>query len=279
MTTETEVRNKQTEVWNMKAAGWKKWDRFIMQFLKPVADEILDQVNLSDGDLVLDVATGSGEPGLTAARRVGSGRVIGLDISREMISLANAKAASLGIRNYEARLYSTREFPFDSDTFDAVISRFGVMFFPDVLGGLKEMVRVAKPGKGVSVSVWGPQNESLKSALQILNRELRLPEIRPDSPGPFRCSEPGKIVSLLRQAGLRKVEQADVKVHRVHESFEEYWENQLDTDHNIASEFNGLDPERKKSVKSLVSSAVGTAKGADRHLEFESVAWVGHGIK
>src|SRR5712692_8986924 len=131
---------KQREDWKLIALGWKKWDHYLMEWLKPVGEKILDLANLEDGDIVLDVATGSGEPGLSAARRVGKGKVIGLDISQEMINIAREKAKSLGIKNYEARTYSSSELPFDSNSFDAVVSRFGVMFFPDVLWGLKEMV-------------------------------------------------------------------------------------------------------------------------------------------
>src|SRR5712692_2498491 len=118
---------KQREDWKLIALGWKKWDHYLMEWLKPVAEKILDLANLKDGDIVLDVATGSGEPGLSAARRVGKGKVIGLDISQEMVNIAREKASGLRIKNYEARVYSS-EFPFGRDTFDAVISRFGVMF-------------------------------------------------------------------------------------------------------------------------------------------------------
>src|SRR5258708_4818613 len=116
----------QREEWNLIAPGWKKWDSHLMRWLGPVGERMLDLARLKDGDFVLDVATGSGEPGLSAARRVGKGNVVGLDISQGMVDIAREKAKGLRINNYEARVYSS-DFPFCPATFDACISRFGVL--------------------------------------------------------------------------------------------------------------------------------------------------------
>jgi SAM-dependent methyltransferase len=268
----------QREDWNLIAAGWKKWDSHLMRWLGPVGESMLDLARLKDGDFVLDVATGSGEPGLSAARRVGKGKVVGLDISQGMVDIAREKAKGLRIKNYEARVYSS-EFPFGPDTFDAVLSRFGVMFFPDVLAGLREMGRVLKPGGTLCVAVWGPQNEKAKSVIQVLSRTLGLPEPAPDGPGPFRCSESGKTASLMRQAGLHDVAQAEVAVRRTHSTVGQYWEYLLDTNLGIADAFNKADGETRKDVKLKVNEILDSTEDESGQLVFDSVAFVSHGLK
>ncbi len=275
----SELRDKQREDWNSTAPGWKKWDQFLMKWLNPIGERILDLAELKDGDLVLDVATGSGEPGLSAAKRVGKGKVIGIDISEEMANIARQKAKALGIKNYQARVYSGSEFPFDSNYFDAVICRFGVMFFPDVLEGLKEMVRVLKPGGRVCVSVWGPQNEGMKTVMQGISKGLGLPEPPPDAPNPFSCSESGKINSLMRQAGLHDVEEAVLEVRRTYRSPRQYWEFVLDMNSIIADAFDVAIRKKKEEVKLKVEETLNPMKGQNGQVSFDSVAWIDRGVK
>jgi len=278
MSSAAQQREEQREDWDLIAPGWKKWDSHLMRWLGPVGERMLDLAILKDGDFVLDVATGSGEPGLSAARRVGKGKVIGLDISRGMVDIAREKAKGLRIKNYEARVYSS-EFPFGPDTFDAVISRFGVMFFPDVLAGLGEMARVLKPGGTLCVAVWGPQNEKAKSVIHVLDRTLGLPEPAPDGPGPFRCSDSGKSASLVRQAGFHEVGQVEVAVRRTYSSVGQYWGYLLDTNLVIADAFNKASGETRKGVKLKVNEILDSTKDESGQLVFDSVALVSHGIK
>src|ERR1700730_16338084 len=133
MNTAEEIRNRQRQYWNAISPGWKKWDPFIMEWFRPVGEKLLEMASLEDGFLVLDIATGSGEPGLSAAKWIGKGRVIGVDSSEDMLAIAREKAQNLGMRNYETRLLESAALPFPADHFDAVTCRFGVMFFPDLL--------------------------------------------------------------------------------------------------------------------------------------------------
>jgi len=249
-----------------------------MEWLKPFGEKILDHAKLRNGDVVLDVATGSGEPGLSAAIRVGRGRVIGTDLSEEMLKIAREKAKELGIDNYDVRLNSSARLPFDSGSFDAVISRFGVMFFPDVLRGLKEMVRVLKQGRRLCVSVWGPQDERAKSVMQTLTEELGLPRPSPEDPNPFRCSESGKITSLMREAGLHDVKEVELRTRRMHGSFGQYWEYLLDLNPLVASAFKKAKEETKAEVKLKVGERLDLTRNRNT-VSFDTVAWIDYGVK
>jgi SAM-dependent methyltransferase len=275
----SEFRDKQREAWNEIAVGWGKWDRNLMEWLKPVGDKILELAKLEDGDTVLDVATGSGEPGLTAAKKVGTGRVVGLDISKAMVDIALENAKRRGIKNYEARLYSSSEIPFDSNSFDAVVSRFGLMFFPDITAGLKEMMRVLKPKRRLAVSVWGPPNENMKNIMQVLTDQLGLPEPPPGTPNPYRCSESGRIHSLLDDSGLHNVGQADVTTRRIYESVARFWEYYLDTNPIIARKFNEVDEGTRKVAERKVNDILSSVSNQRGELVFNNVAWVAHGEK
>jgi SAM-dependent methyltransferase len=279
MSETTEIRARQREDWNLNAPGWKKWDSHLMKYLRPVGQRMLELAELEDGNVVLDVATGSGEPGLSAAKRVGKGRVIGIDISEQMVDIAREKAKRLGIDNYKARLYSSSKFPFDSDTFDAVISRFGLMFFPDVLGGLKEMARVLKPRGKLCVAVWGPQDERAQRISQILIETLDLPRPSPNVPGPFRCSEAGRITFLVREAGLHEVEQVEMKTHRVYRSVQEYWEYLLDTNPKIASAIANANQKARLDIRRRIGAVLDTAKNKRAEVSFYGTAWINRGVK
>ena len=87
-----QIREQQKESWNKFSAGWKKWDKLTMEFLKPVGDEIIRQLNPKSNEVILDIAAGTGEPGLTIATMVGGGKVIISDLSEDMLVVAREKA-------------------------------------------------------------------------------------------------------------------------------------------------------------------------------------------
>ena len=149
-----EIREQQKAAWNKFSPGWKKWDDLAMDFLKPVGDEIIRLINPKGADIVLDIAAGTGEPGLTIATMLKGGKVIITDLSEDMLEIARENAMNRGIQNIETRACDVCELPFADNTFDAISCRFGFMFFPDMLLAAKEMVRVLKPGGRIATSVW-----------------------------------------------------------------------------------------------------------------------------
>src|SRR5260221_1745622 len=92
------IRNQQKESWNKFSSGWKKWDDLAMDFMKPVGEEIIRLINPQNEDIILDVAAGTGEPGLTIASMLKGGKVIITDLSDDMLKIANENAAQRGIK-------------------------------------------------------------------------------------------------------------------------------------------------------------------------------------
>ncbi len=202
-----QIREQQKEIWNKFSSGWKKWDDFTMEFLKPMGEEIIGSLKLKESDTVLDVAAGTGEPGLTIASIVKSGKVVITDLAEGMLEVARDNATKKRITNYKTIACDVCELPFEDATFDAVSCRFGFMFFPDVLMAAKEMTRVLKPGGMMAASVWGMPDKNfwVTATMSTLNKNLQLPAPPHDAPGMFRCAKPGFLAGVFKQAGLNNI--------------------------------------------------------------------------
>jgi ubiquinone/menaquinone biosynthesis C-methylase UbiE len=155
-----QIREQQKATWNQFSSGWKKWDVFTMNWLKPMGEEIISSLRLKSKDTVLDVAAGTGEPGLTIATLVKNGKVVITDLAEGMLDVARENATRRGISNYETVACDVCELPFPDASFDAVSCRFGFMFFPDMLIAAKEMARVLKPGGRVAAAVWSTPDKN-----------------------------------------------------------------------------------------------------------------------
>ena len=132
MTSADEIRDAQRVTWAGLSAGWEKWDSVIMDQLGPVGAAIIESLDIADGHEHLDIASGTGEPGLSIAKLLPKGRVVLTDLAAEMLDVAARRAMAQGIANIETKVCSADDLPFNDASFDSVSVRFGYMFFPDV---------------------------------------------------------------------------------------------------------------------------------------------------
>ncbi len=280
-TTTNEIREQQRETWNKFSAGWKKRDSFVSHWLQPVGEKLLELARLREDSVVLDAATGTGEPGLTAATRVKKGRVIGSDIAGDMIKIAVEKARIAGIKNYEGRVCDESSLPFPNDYFDAVVCRFGVMYFPDTFAGVRELGRVLKPGGTVALSAWAePQkNPWGATAARIVNQMLALPPPAGDAPGVFRCATPGALSTLLQQTGLRSVKEVEVSGKVLFDSPQHYWEFITDVVAPVANALAKVDQAKREEVKRAVIEAVRPYADERSIVSLGWSSWVASGVK
>jgi SAM-dependent methyltransferase len=221
-----EIRDSQRVTWAGLSAGWEKWDSVIMEQLRPVGTAIISHLDLADDQQHLDIAAGTGEPGLTVAELAPRGRVVLTDLSAEMLDIATRRAKAQGITNVETKVCSADELPFGGATFDSVSVRFGYMFFPDVDKATAEFARVLRPGGRLCSSVWVKPEENpwTTIAMQAIAAEAVLAPVNPDGPNMFRCARPGYVSALYEAAGLRDVAEWDVEIELVTRSTAEYWE-------------------------------------------------------
>ena len=220
-----EIRDVQREKWAGLSAGWEKWDSVIVDQLGPVGAAMIERLDIGDAQQHLDIAAGTGEPGLTIAKLAPRGRVVLTDLVPEMLEIAARRARAQGVANVETEVCSADDLPFDDATFDSVSVRFGYMFFPDMAKATAEFARVLKPGGRLCAAVWvkPEQNPWTSIAMDAIATEAVVPPSDPDGPNMFRCAAPGSVGALYEGAGLRDVAEWDVDVELVTQSPAEYW--------------------------------------------------------
>ena len=221
-----EIRDGQRAAWAGLSAGWEKWDAVIMDQLGPVGAAMIERLDVAEDQRHLDIASGTGEPGLSIARLAPKGHVVLTDLAAEMLDIATRRANVQGITNIETRVCSADDLPFDDAAFDSVSVRFGYMFFPDMAKATAEFARVLEPGGRLCSSVWiaPEQNPWTSIAMQAIATEAELAPPDPEKPNMFRCAAPGYVGALYEAAGLRDVEEWDVGVELVTRSAAEYWD-------------------------------------------------------
>ena len=192
--------------WEQAAEAWNRWEPVIEDWLGEATDRMLDDVRITDGSSVLDVAAGAGGQTLAAARRVGpTGRVLATDISPTILEYAAKVAADSGLDNVvtlEADGEDLSAVP--EETFDAAISRVGLIYFPDQHGALTEICRTLRPGGRLSSVVYSTPDRNGFFALPvgIIRRIADLPAPAPGMPGPFSLGSPGVAEAAYEKAGL-----------------------------------------------------------------------------
>jgi ubiquinone/menaquinone biosynthesis C-methylase UbiE len=249
-----QIRDQQKESWNKFSPGWKKWDELMMDFLKPMGDEIIRRIDPHGADLVLDIASGTGEPALTIATMLTTGKVILTDVADEMLDIAKENAALRGITNIETVPCDVCELPFPDNSFDSISCRFGFMFFPDMMLAAKEMVRVLKPGGKIATSVWdGPEkNFWITAIMGTINKNIELPPTVPGAPGMFRCAAPGMIAGLFRDAGLRNVGEAAVAGKLQCKTNAVYWSTMTEVGAPIVAALSRTDDPTREKIRQEV---------------------------
>lgn len=279
--TREDVREQQRRSWNDFAPGWRKWDEFTMEFLRPAGDAILKEARLRPGMHVLDAACGTGEPGLTAARAVApTGTVTGTDLSEQMIETAAAKAGSMRVPNYRAQAAEAEALPFEDGRFDAVLCRMGVMFFPNPAQAAREFHRVLKPGGAVALCAWAEREKNpwATTIADIVNGELSVPPPPPDAPGLFRQAQPGTLKRLLESAGFSQAQEYEITSETEYESAEKYWEMFNEIAAPIVGPLSRADEATRSKIRDKVIRAAGKfARGGK--LAFPWSAWVAHGVR
>jgi SAM-dependent methyltransferase len=221
-----DIRDGQRATWAGLSAGWEKWDSVIMDQLRPVSTAMIERLGIAPDQEHLDVAAGTGEPGLSIARLAPKGRIVLTDLAPEMLDVAVRRARAQGLTNVETKVCSADDLPFGDAMFDSISVRFGYMFFPDVAKATAEFARVLKPGGRLCSSVWVKPEENpwTSIAMQAIATEVVVAPPDPDGPNMFRCAAPGRVSALYADAGLRDVGEWDVAVELVTRSPEEYWD-------------------------------------------------------
>jgi SAM-dependent methyltransferase len=162
------------------------------------------------GMRVLDLASGTGEPGISLAQRVGPrGSVIAIDQSSELLDIAAQRARDKQLLNFMTQQADAHHLPLDGQTFDLATCRFGVMFFNDAQGALAELRRVLKSGARACFAAWGPVDQPYwQTTIKIVHQHVGGPMLAPGGSDPFRFSAAGSLSEVLSASGFHEVEES-----------------------------------------------------------------------
>lgn len=199
--------------WEEAAEAWHRWGPTLEAWLGPATECMLDMADVGPGSRVLDVAAGAGGQTLAAARRIGpDGSVLATDISPTILTYAAGEAARGGLRSVETRVLDGEHLDVEGGGFDAVISRVGLIYFPDQQRALAGMHHALRPGGHLAAIVYSTpeRNEFFSIPVSIIRRRAELPPPAPGQPGPFSLGAPGVIEETFTRAGF-----GDVVVERI----------------------------------------------------------------
>jgi SAM-dependent methyltransferase len=196
------------EQWEAAAEAWHRWAPTLRSWLGPATERMLDLAGVASGTRVLDVAAGAGDQTLQIASRVGpGGSVLATDISPAILAFAGSEAKRAGHAQVATRAMDGEQLELDDATFDVVVSRVGLIYFPDQQRALSEMRRVLVPGGRVAAIVYSTpaQNGFFSAPVAVVRRHAGLGAPLPGQPGPFSLGGPGVLEAAFTKAGFSDV--------------------------------------------------------------------------
>jgi enediyne biosynthesis protein CalE5 len=250
-----EVIEAQRQDWNRVASGWEKWDEFFDRSMAFLNHRLVGDARLRHGQHILDLGSGTGYPALLAAQVVGpQGQVIGIDLAERMLAAAERKARRLGLTNTTFRTSDVTELPFEAGSFDAVTSRFCLMFLPDIPKAAAEILRVVKPGAWLAAAVWSApeKNPYLKIPMDIIKQFVELPPPDPSAPGIFRLAKTGDLAAMLQQAGFAEIQEQEIIGEVPFSAAEEYVASLMDIAAPIQNLFAKLSEDQQDQARARI---------------------------
>lgn len=248
----------QRQDWNRVAGGWEKWDRVFDEQMAFLNHRLVADARLRAGLRVLDLGSGTGYPALLGAQTVGAtGSVVGMDLAEHMLAAADRKAKRLGLTNASFRTGDVTSLPFEPNSFDAVTSRFCLMFLPEIPKAASEIARVLKPGSWVAAAVWSApdKNPSIGLSMAAIKQVIELPPPDPTAPGIFRLAKPGELAGLFQQAGLVDVTDQDFLADWTYGSADEYYTSLIEIAAPVQNLMAKLTDAQKQDVKQRILQA------------------------
>ncbi len=237
--------------WQSAAKAWNDWGGLLRAWLGPSTEVMLDMAMVGPGSRVLDVAAGAGDQTLQAAERVGSaGYVLATDISPAILDFAAVNARKAGYHNVETAVMDGELLDVPEQTFDVVISRVGLIYFPDQQKALAGMKRALKPGGRVAAIVYSTadNNKFFSIPVSIIRRRASLPPPLPGQPGPFSLGGAGVLESELRKAGFRDVRSCTVAAPVELQSAAECVRFEKESFGALHQMLSGLDPAEREAA-------------------------------
>jgi enediyne biosynthesis protein CalE5 len=250
-----QVIDGQRQDWNRVAGGWEKWDRFFDEQMAFLNHRLVADARLRSGMRVLDLGSGTGYPALLAAQTVGApGSVTGIDLAEQMLEAARRKAVSLKLSNITFRTGDVTTLPFEAASFDAVTTRFCLMFLPEIPKAVAEITRILKPNTWIAAAVWSApeKNPYLKIPIDVIKQFADLPPPDPAAPGIFRLAKPGELAGMLEEAGLTDISEQEFLGDVRFKAADDYFSSLMDIAAPIQNLWGKLSPAQQSEARQRI---------------------------
>ena len=248
------------DCWRDNAKYWTRFSDTIARMFAPLTEAMIERAGIHEGQSVLDVAGGAGEPSLTIAERVGpNGSVTCTDAIAEMVEAARHEADRRGLKNMRFQQCTADSLPFPENSFDAVVSRLGVMFFRDSVGSMREMLRVVRSGGSLTFAVWykSEVNPFCYLVSGVMEEHVKAPAPDLNAPNAFRFAEDGKLAGVMKEAGAIEVREEVVSFDiEAPLSALEFWTMRSQTSDTLREKLAKLPATEQAQIADEVQEAV-----------------------
>jgi SAM-dependent methyltransferase len=277
-----QFKTAQREGWDSVAEGWKVWWEPIEKGAQKLSQRLIELAGIKPGQRVLDVATGIGEPSITAAKVVGTGgHVLATDISGQMLAIAKERATFLRLQDIiEFKESDAENLNLPNSSFDAALCRWGLMLFPNLDAAIGKIFSSLVSGGRLAAAVWAdaPKVPIISLATRIIGSQAQMSAPPPGVPNPFSLADTNKLKNSLVGAGFRDIHIDTVNVTFEFESGEEYCRYGQAVSNSARIALSKVTEERKEDVLRKVAEEAtrnyGTANGQIK-MDNESICIVG----
>jgi ubiquinone/menaquinone biosynthesis C-methylase UbiE len=267
-----QYNDQERQQWDRVAAGWEKWWRTIEDGAQHVNDRLVDLAEIAPGKRVLDIATGIGEPALSAAIRVGSaGRVVATDISKRMLDIARSRASTAGLRNVEFFEADAAGLDFPDHSFDAILCRWGITSLPDYSSLLVRIKGMLTPGGSFATSVWDEASRLPLTRIAITVAQEMFHSAPPRPEPPPEVPE-DTVESVMVRAGFSDVRTEKLTVTLELASTEAFTEYLVDVSPAVAALLSDQPPLRQKEYQSLLAQELRRYAAVDGRFRVPNVS-------
>jgi SAM-dependent methyltransferase len=254
-----QYRRESLDSWDRFSTNWDEEREYLWAKTRPVSERLVERLDPSPGDAVLELAAGTGETAFLIAERVGEdGRVIATDFAPGMVDVAQRRSAELGVSNVEHRVLDAERMDLDDSSVDGAAARFGFMLMADPAVALAETRRVLREGGRLSFAVWASPEKNPWAAIpgMVLVEAGYLPPPEPGAPGIFAMADPDRIRELVTGAGFGEPSIDQVPVEWGYVDAAEHWEKTNRLAAPIAEAVSGLSDNERDRVRTTVAERI-----------------------
>ncbi len=271
-----QFKEAERQKWDNVAEGWQKWWKTLERGAGKLSRRLVELAEIKPGSRVLDIATGIGEPAITAAKQAGkSGQVLAIDLSPLMLSIARQRAASLDLQDViEFKEGDAESIDLPSSMFNAALCRAGLMFLPDLNAGLSNIYQSLREGGHFAAAVWGSSEKVpfISVVMNTIMKETNSKPPSPGTPGPFSLSDENSLKNSFITSGFRDLAIEKMNITLDFESADEFTNFVLETSGSVQTTLANQSHEKRRELIKAITEAAKKYTNSTGNVRFDNEA-------